>query len=127
MQTILPLVQCFGRGICPDGIDVLVRIGIVGSFGFMGLVSFVEISCSSSKVLRFFDFAGGLLGETFIVRQMLPLLKHVVRSSIDVSYTNKSEPVQSWSALSLVDCLMTLDGLVVFLRREVVVKELIEV
>ncbi|GAY35570.1 hypothetical protein CUMW_017090 [Citrus unshiu] len=125
-QTILPLIQCFGRGICPDGIDVVVRIGISSSLGFMGLMSFVKISCSSSKVLRFFDFAGGLLGETFIVRQMLPLLKHVARSSIDVSNTNKPEPVQSWSALSLIDCLMTLDGLVAFLPREVVVKELIE-
>ncbi|XP_031256379.1 protein GFS12 [Pistacia vera] len=94
-QTILPLIQCFGRGICPDGIDVLVRIG-------------------------------GLLGEIFIVRQMLPLLKHVARSFINVSYTNKSEPIQSWGTLSLIDCLMTLDGLVAFLPREVVVKELIE-
>lgn len=106
---------------------MVVRIGISSSLGFMGLMSFVEISCSSSKVLWFFDFAGGLLGETFIVRQMLPLLKHVACSSIDVSNTNKPEPVQSWSALSLIDCLMTLDGLVAFLPREVVVKELIEV
>ncbi|KAK0573871.1 hypothetical protein LWI29_014892 [Acer saccharum] len=94
-QTILPLIQCFGRGICPDGIDVLVRIG-------------------------------GLLGETCIVRQMLPLLKHVAHSCIDVLSMNKSEPVQSWSALSLIDCLMTLEGLVAFLPREVVIKELIE-
>ncbi|KAL5849039.1 hypothetical protein ACOSQ4_007052 [Xanthoceras sorbifolium] len=94
-QTIMPLIQCFGRGICPDGIDVLVRIG-------------------------------GLLGETFIVRQMLPLLKHIAHSCIDVSSMNKSEPVQSWSALSLIDCLMTVEGLVAFLPRDVVVKELIE-
>ncbi|KAK0574215.1 hypothetical protein LWI29_019870 [Acer saccharum] len=94
-QTILPLIQCFGRGICPDGIDVLVRIG-------------------------------GLLGETCIVTQMLPLLKHVTQSCIDVLSMNKSEPVQSWSALSLIDCLMTLEGLVAFLPREVVIKELTE-
>uniref|UniRef100_A0A7N0UW20 BEACH domain-containing protein n=1 Tax=Kalanchoe fedtschenkoi TaxID=63787 RepID=A0A7N0UW20_KALFE len=30
-QTIVPLIQCFGKGLCSDGIDVLVRIG--GSFG----------------------------------------------------------------------------------------------
>ncbi|KAF2312691.1 hypothetical protein GH714_039650 [Hevea brasiliensis] len=93
-QTILPLIHCFGKGLCPDGIDVLVRIG-------------------------------GLLGETFIVKQMLPLLKQVVRF-VGVSHMNKPEPVQSWSALALIDCLNTLDGLVALLPRELVVKELIE-
>ncbi|OMO53411.1 hypothetical protein CCACVL1_28649 [Corchorus capsularis] len=94
-QTILPLIHCFGKGLCPDGIDVLVRIG-------------------------------GLLGETFIVRQMLPLLNYVARSCIDVSCMNKPEPVHSWSGLALIDSLITLDGLVAFLPREVVVKHLIE-
>ncbi|XVE82350.1 hypothetical protein DITRI_Ditri15bG0141500 [Diplodiscus trichospermus] len=94
-QTILPLIHCFGKGLCADGLDVLVRIG-------------------------------GLLGESFIVRQMLPLLKHVARSCIDVSSINKPEPVHSWSSLALIDCLMTLDSLVAFLPREVVVKNLIE-
>ncbi|XP_030949259.1 protein GFS12-like [Quercus lobata] len=94
-QTILPLIHCFGKGLCADGIDVLVRIG-------------------------------GLLGETFVVKQLLPLLKHVVRSCIDVSSMKKPEPVQSWSALALIDCLMTLDGLVAYLPREVVVKELVD-
>lgn len=94
-QTILPIIHCFGKGLCPDGIDVLVRIG-------------------------------GLLGEYFVVRQILPLLKNVARSCINISLMNKPEPVQSWSALALIDCLMALDGLVAFLPREVVVKELIE-
>ena len=78
-------------------------------------------------LLSFFYFSGGLLGETFIVRQMLPLLKCVARSCIDVSSMNKPEPVHSWSSLALIDCLMTLDGLVAFLPREAVVKALIEV
>ncbi|RVX21963.1 Protein GFS12 [Vitis vinifera] len=43
-QTILPLIHCFGKGLCTDGIDVLVRIG-------------------------------GLFGENFIARHILPLLK----------------------------------------------------
>ncbi|KAK8573029.1 hypothetical protein V6N12_029068 [Hibiscus sabdariffa] len=94
-QTILPLIHCFGKGLCPDGIDVLVRIG-------------------------------GLLGETFILKQMLPLLKHVARSCIDVSSMNKSEPMHSWSSSALIDCLMTLDGLVAFLPREAIAKDLIE-
>ncbi|RDX85099.1 Protein GFS12, partial [Mucuna pruriens] len=94
-QTILPLVHCFGKGLCADGIDVLVRIG-------------------------------GIFGEFFIVKQMVPLLKNVVRSFIDVSCMNKPDPVQSWSALALIDCMMTLDGLVAFLTEEVVVKELLE-
>ncbi|KAI3687414.1 hypothetical protein L1987_81110 [Smallanthus sonchifolius] len=94
-QTILPLIQCFGKGLCSDGIDVIVRIG-------------------------------GLLGETFIVKQILPLLKNVVRSCIEASNVNRPEPMQSWSALALMDCLMTLDGIVELLSNEVVVKELIE-
>lgn len=63
----------------------------------------------------------------FIVKQLLPLLKHVVHTCIEVSYVKKPEPVQSWSALALTDCLMTLPGLVAYLPREVVVKELIGV
>ncbi|KAL2324447.1 hypothetical protein Fmac_023505 [Flemingia macrophylla] len=94
-QTILPLVHCFGKGLCADGIDVLVRIG-------------------------------GIFGELFIVKQMVPLLKNVVRSFIDVSCMNKPDPVQNWSALALIDCMLTLDGLVAFLTEDVIVKELLE-
>ncbi|KAI4335056.1 hypothetical protein L6164_013738 [Bauhinia variegata] len=94
-QTILPLVHCFGKGLCADGIDVLVRIG-------------------------------GVYGESFIVKQMLPLLKNVVGSFIDLSCMNKPDPVQSWSALALIDCLMTLDGLGAFLPEDVLIKELVE-
>ncbi|KAJ8766259.1 hypothetical protein K2173_022318 [Erythroxylum novogranatense] len=94
-QTILPLIRCFGKGLCSDGIDALVRIG-------------------------------GLLGQNFIVKHILPLLKQVVRSCTSLSYMNKPEPIQSWSGLALIDCLTTLDGLVAFLPLEVVVKELIE-
>ncbi|KAF8401232.1 hypothetical protein HHK36_012163 [Tetracentron sinense] len=94
-QTILPLIHCFGKGLCTDGIDVLVRIG-------------------------------GLLGENFVVRQLLPLLKNVVLSCVDVSNVDKPEPVQSWNALALIDSFMTLDGLVAVLPREVVVKELLQ-
>lgn len=75
----------------------------------------------------FFDFPGGIIEESFIVKQMLPLLKNVIRSFIDVSCMNKPDPVQSWSALALIDCMMTLDGLVAFLTEEIIVKELLEV
>eukprot|EP00261_Vitis_vinifera_P034416 XP_019075659.1 PREDICTED: protein GFS12 isoform X2 [Vitis vinifera] len=95
-QTILPLIHCFGKGLCTDGIDVLVRIG-------------------------------GLFGENFIARHILPLLKNVVRYCIDVSSMNKPEPMQSWSALALIDCLMAFEGLVTVLPKEAVVKELTEV
>ncbi|KAI7984174.1 Protein GFS12 [Camellia lanceoleosa] len=94
-QTILPLIHCFGKGLCSDGIDVLVRIG-------------------------------GLLGENFVVRQILPLLRNVVNSCIDASYMTKPEPMQIWSSLALIDCLMTLDGLLAVLPMEVLIKELIE-
>lgn len=61
------------------------------------------------------------------MKQILPLLKNVVRSCIDASSVSRPEPVQSWSALALMDCLMTLDGIVELLSNDVVVKELIEV
>ncbi|KAG1326115.1 putative protein GFS12 [Cocos nucifera] len=94
-QTILPLIHSFGKGLCADGIDALVRIG-------------------------------GLLGENFIVRQLLPLLRNVILSCIDVSQMNKPEPVQSWNALTLIDSFSTLDGLVLVLPVEVILKELIQ-
>ncbi|XP_058076652.1 protein GFS12 isoform X3 [Magnolia sinica] len=94
-QTILPLIHCFGKGICTDGIDALVRIG-------------------------------GLLGENFVVRQLLPLLRNVIVSCIDVSCIDKPEPLQSWNSLALIDSLVALDGLAAVLPREVVLKELIQ-
>ncbi|XP_030468894.1 protein GFS12 [Syzygium oleosum] len=94
-QTVLPLIHCFGKGLCPEGIDALVRIG-------------------------------ALLGDSFIVRHMLPLLKQVIHSCLNVSCMNKPEPLQSWSGLALVDCLVTLHGLVGFLPKDLVVKELIQ-
>lgn len=93
----------------------------------VSVIPFLEISSSSFKLLFHFYFSGGLLGENFIVRHILPLLKNVVRSCSDISYMSKPEPVQSWSSLALIDGLMTLDGLIAFLPREVVIKELIEV
>ncbi|XP_021836164.2 protein GFS12 isoform X3 [Spinacia oleracea] len=93
-QTILPLMACFGKGLCADGTDAIVRIGAVS-------------------------------GENFIVSQIVPLLKNVVRSCISSSI-DKPEPVQSWNTLALIDCLFVLDGLVALLEKEVVVKELLE-
>ena len=79
------------------------------------------------KVIFCFDFSGGLFGENFIARHILPLPKNVVRYCIDVSSMNKPEPMQSWSALALIDCLMAFEGLVTVLPKEAVVKELTEV
>ncbi|CAH9108524.1 unnamed protein product, partial [Cuscuta europaea] len=94
-QTIMPLINCFGKGICENGTDVVVRIGC-------------------------------LSGENFIVKQILPLLRNVIHCCIDNSHVNKPEPIQSWSALALMDCLTTLDGLIPFLGKDTIVKELIE-
>lgn len=88
---------------------------------------FLESACSAFKQLLYFYFSGGLLGELFIVKQLIPLLKHVIHACIEVSYVKKPEPIQSWSAFALIDCLMTLDGLVLYMSREMVVKELIDV
>ncbi|KAL6008771.1 hypothetical protein ACLOJK_021997 [Asimina triloba] len=87
--------ECFGKGICPDGIDALVRIG-------------------------------GLLGENFIIKHLLPLLRNVILSCIDISCTDKPEPLQSWNSSALIDSLVTLDGLAAVLPREVILKELIQ-
>ena len=62
-----------------------------------------------------------------LIQFLLPLLKQVARSCVNVSNTTKPEPIQSWSALALIDCLTTLNGLVALLPREVVAKELFEV
>ncbi|KAK6146264.1 hypothetical protein DH2020_020133 [Rehmannia glutinosa] len=94
-QTILPLMLSFGKGLCNDGVDVLIRIG-------------------------------GLFGESFIVKQILPLLHKVIDSGISTSYVNKPEPMQSWGSLALIDCLTALDGLVPVLTTETIIKELIQ-
>ncbi|RZC89224.1 hypothetical protein C5167_030919 [Papaver somniferum] len=88
--------QCFGKGLCADGIDVLVRIG-------------------------------GLLGENFVVGHLIPLLKNVILSCINVSSKDKPEPVQNWNALALIDSLVTLDGLVAILPTDAVVEELVRI
>ncbi|KAH0860523.1 hypothetical protein HID58_088784, partial [Brassica napus] len=92
-QTILPLINYFGKGICTDGIEVLVRIG-------------------------------RLLGVNYIVKQMMPLLEHVVCFCIDLSSMKKPEPVHSWCSLALTDCLLTLDGLVALIPDELLIHEL---
>ncbi|KAL2459379.1 protein serine/threonine kinase [Forsythia ovata] len=94
-QTILPLILYFGKGICNDGVDVVIRIG-------------------------------GLFGENFIMKHILPLLRNFILSCIYNSHVNKPEPVQSWGSLALIDCLATLDGLVPVLPNDMIVKELIE-
>lgn len=72
-----------------------------------------------------FVFSGGLLGEDFITRHLLPLLRNVVLSCLEASSVNKSETVQSWNSLVLIDCFTTLDGLVKLLQKDMVLKELI--
>ncbi|KAF8692497.1 hypothetical protein HU200_039595 [Digitaria exilis] len=94
-QTILPLIHCFGKGLCADGIDTLVRIG-------------------------------GLLGETFVVKQILPLLRNVILSCIDLSKMSKPEPQHSWNSFALADGLSALEGLVSVLPVKAVLKELLQ-
>nr|CAB3473044.1 unnamed protein product [Digitaria exilis] len=95
LQTILPLIHCFGKGLCADGIDTLVRIG-------------------------------GLLGETFVVKQILPLLRNVILSCIDLSKMSKPEPQHSWNSFALADGLSALEGLVSVLPVKAVLKELLQ-
>ncbi|XP_024313947.1 protein GFS12 isoform X2 [Brachypodium distachyon] len=95
-QTILPLIHYFGKGLCADGIETLVRIG-------------------------------GLLGESFTVKQILPLLRNVILSCIDSSKVIKPEPQHSWNSFALIDGLSALEGLVSVLPVKAVLKELLQV
>lgn len=61
------------------------------------------------------------------MKQILPLLKCVIASCINTSDKQVTEPVQSWSLLALLDSLTCLDGLLGYIPRELIVKELIEV
>ncbi|RRT85215.1 hypothetical protein BHE74_00007375 [Ensete ventricosum] len=94
-QTVLPLIHSFGKGLCSDGIDALVRIG-------------------------------SLLGEAFISGQLLPLLRNIILSCINVSQINKPEPMRSWNVLTLIDSFSTLDGLITVMPKDVILKELIQ-
>ncbi|XP_078435452.1 protein serine/threonine kinase isoform X2 [Wolffia australiana] len=68
---------------------------------------------------------GGLHGEDFIARHLLPILKNVVISCLDSSSVHKSEAVQSWKSFVLTDCFITLDGLAKFLDEDILLKEFI--
>lgn len=63
----------------------------------------------------------------YIVKQMMPLLEHVVCFCIDLSSMKKPEPVHSWCSLALTDCLLTLDGLVALIPDELLIHELTKV
>uniref|UniRef100_A0A0E0JHV8 Protein kinase domain-containing protein n=1 Tax=Oryza punctata TaxID=4537 RepID=A0A0E0JHV8_ORYPU len=95
ITTVLPIIQCFGKGLCPDGIDTLVRIG-------------------------------GLLGESFTVKQILPLLRNVILSCIESSKINKPEPQHSWNSFALMDGLTALEGLVSVLPVKTILRELLQ-
>nr|XP_027120938.1 protein GFS12-like [Coffea arabica] len=69
---------------------------------------------------------GCLFGENFIIKQILPLIRNLVRSCLSYSSASKPELIHSSSTSALINCLMILDGLVANLSREMVVKELIE-
>lgn len=61
------------------------------------------------------------------MRQVLPLMRNVVFSCIELAHMNNPEPLQSWNSMALINSLDTLDGLVALLPREVVLKELVQV
>lgn len=70
---------------------------------------------------------GGTFGENFIAKHLLPLLKGAIVYCTDPSQKNKPEPQQSWNSLALIDCLSTLDGLILVLSVKSVLKEFIQV
>jgi WD repeat-containing protein 81 len=70
---------------------------------------------------------GGLLGESFIVKQILPLLRNVILLCVDSSKVIKPEPQHSWNSFALIDGLSALEGLVSVLPVKAVLRELLEV
>ena len=70
---------------------------------------------------------GGLLGENFVVKQILPLLWNVIFSCINSSKMSKPEPQHSWNSFALIDSLSALEGLVSVLPVKTVIKELLQV
>ena len=121
MQTVLPLIHCFGKGLCADGIETLVRIGIT-----VNTVSLWWIFVLFGQCLTLF-FIGGLLGESFIVKQILPLLRNVILLCIDSSKVIKPEPQHIWNSFALIDGLSALEGLVSVLPVKAVLRELLQV
>ncbi|KAH9613938.1 hypothetical protein KSS87_018432, partial [Heliosperma pusillum] len=88
------------------------------------LVCLTKSYCKTWIFLLF--VSGVVLGENFIVTQILSLLKNFLHSCIDASYLYKPEPVQSSNSLALVDGFRALDGLTAFLQKKVIVKKLLE-
>ncbi|WVZ71326.1 hypothetical protein U9M48_019920 [Paspalum notatum var. saurae] len=81
------------------------------------------ITSAASTVLI---VSSGLLGETFVVKQILPLLRNVIFSCIESSKMSKPEPQHSWNSFALTDSLSALEGLVPILPTKVVVMELLQ-
>ncbi|KAL6621216.1 hypothetical protein ACP70R_033648 [Stipagrostis hirtigluma subsp. patula] len=69
---------------------------------------------------------GGVLGESFIVKQILPLLKNVITSWMESSKISKPEPQHSWNSSALIDSLSALEGVVCVLPVQTVVRELLQ-
>nr|XP_029118841.1 protein GFS12 isoform X3 [Elaeis guineensis] len=87
-----------------------------------------KISASAAAVLLI--GSSEELGVPITVQQtILPLIhsfgKGLCTDGID-ALMNKPEPVQSWNALTLIDSFSTLDGLVLVLPVEIILKELIQ-
>ncbi|KAG0487736.1 hypothetical protein HPP92_009831 [Vanilla planifolia] len=69
---------------------------------------------------------GELLGENFIVRQLIPLARNIVIACTDASFMTKPEPIRSWVGLAIIDSFHFLDGLGSLLPPEVFLRELIQ-
>ncbi|CAM6117206.1 unnamed protein product [Calypogeia fissa] len=94
-QTVLPLLQAFGRDITVDHIDVLVGIG-------------------------------ERMGETLVVKHLLPPLRTIIESNTDLLVTEELSPVHGWRLLAMVDAMAVLDRLRSILRPGVVLRELLQ-
>ncbi|GJN11683.1 hypothetical protein PR202_ga29892 [Eleusine coracana subsp. coracana] len=88
----------------------------------------LQVLCTSRERIKYVaKLASGLLGESFTVKQILPLLRNVIFSCIDSSKMSKPEPQNSWNSHALIDSLSALEGLVSVLPVKAVLKELLQV
>jgi WD repeat-containing protein 81 len=96
--------------------------GLVSSYCF--LVTLKLLLCNHLLTLC---ILGGLLGESFTVKHILPLLRNVIFSCIDSSKKSKPEPQNSWNSSALIDSLSALEGLVSVLPVKAILKEFLQV
>lgn len=72
-------------------------------------------------------FVGERLGERVVVKHIVPAVRSIILSGLEVSCQGMVGPAQSWRLLAIVDALAVLDRLILFLPPSTVLSELLQV